>query len=341
MNKKLLLLLITLALPFSTIHIHAEEIEEENSPVEEIINNTEILEEGKETEIIFPELEEETFKTEDIVSNEEEILEQPVVENLELIQEETIIPTLETPVEVVSDSVFIEEPAVEIYSVPEAVEEPAPQVEPDIILESAELNADVGKEENIIIEEAAAPVKSTMLITDTTVDEKPIILTSTPEVEVEEESKDLTVNVTNILRINNNAKDVDGNPIQTSVDGHAIAWDNTYTLVDGQSKLASGFNSMVGGKNAGAGGVGYNYTFQNEFVLTEEGGNPVYIDENENPYIQKVQYKDGNTIVYFKDGTSQTYDNANSICISPVYKAKENWYLEYNYVDEISTGSGS
>ena len=268
MNKKLLLLLTTLALPFSTTNIYAEGIKEQNPPVEENIE----LEDSSQNEPVVEEI----------------ISEQPTVENVEPIQE-TTTEIVETPVE---ETISVE-----------------PIVEP-------QLNVSMMKTNN------ALP------------------LTSSPT-EEKEESEDLTVNVTNILRINNNAKDADGNPIQTSIDGHAIAWDNTYTLVDGQSKLASGFNSMVGGKNASAGGVGYNYTFQNEFVLTEEGENPVYIDENENPYIQKVQYKNGNTIVYFKDGTSQTYDNTNSIYISPVYKAKENWYLEYNYVDEISTGSGS
>ena len=43
MNKKLLLLLTTLALPFSTTNIYAEEIEEQNPPVEENTNKVPLL----------------------------------------------------------------------------------------------------------------------------------------------------------------------------------------------------------------------------------------------------------------------------------------------------------
>ena len=348
MKKKLLALMFAATLPFSTIHVRAEEIE--TSSAEPQSNET--MEVSTATNTDIPE--------------------QPAVENLEPIQEEIIIPTteiVETPIEVVSDSSIVEESIVETYSAPITVEEPAPQIEPVAIPESVEesitsiepveLNADVEKEENIIIEEVAAPVEPVVLATSANDINEPIILdtfsetsiTETSE-EVIEEPDDVTIHVSNILRINDKAKNSEGNPIETSANGHAIAWTYDYENLTNGSKSVynsrgalTGFGTTGGQKaNSTANGVGYTYTYQNALAENTEDGSPIIVEslDEVNPII-KISYKNGEiTRIDYADGSyKEDFDNTHEIYISPVYTAKENWYLEYNYVDEISTGSGS
>ena len=45
-------------------------------------------------------------------------------------------------------------------------------------------------------------------------------------------------------------------------------------------------------------------------------------------------------IITFFDGTIETI-KSNEVYVSPVYVSTPNWYLNYNYIDNISTGSGS
>ena len=127
------------------------------------------------------------------------------------------------------------------------------------------------------------------------------------------------------------------------VNGHAVVYNSDQVQNNPSSKnmSAAGVLNWVGGKNRTANGVGYQYTFQNVYILADENGEPA-VNLGENLVtITKIQYKGNNELVVtFSDGTQQTIDN-NEVYISPVYNATPDWYLNYNYIDNISTGSGS
>ena len=144
-------------------------------------------------------------------------------------------------------------------------------------------------------------------------------------------SDELTLHITNILYTKGYA-----------VNGHAVAYEDTFTLIKGQTKLSTAFINKAGGKNTTAGGIGYTYKFLNEFVLTDKDGAPVYQDSTAGLVtVKKVNYKgNGMAVVTFSDNSTQEI-SGNDVYISPVYSAKANWYLNYNYIDNISTGSGS
>ncbi len=145
-------------------------------------------------------------------------------------------------------------------------------------------------------------------------------------------ANEATLHITNILYTKHSA-----------VNGHAVAYEDTFTLVKGQTKGSAAFLNKAGGKNTTAGGLGYTYKLLNEFVLTDKDGAPQYYDSTSGLLtVKKVGYKsDGSAIVVtLSDGTTQEIDG-NEVYISPVYKATANWYLNYNYIDNISTGSGS
>ena len=145
-------------------------------------------------------------------------------------------------------------------------------------------------------------------------------------------ANEVTLHITNILYTKHSA-----------VNGHAVAYEDTFNLVKGQTKGSAAFINKAGGKNTTAGGLGYTYQFLNEFVLTDKDGAPKYYDSTSGLLtVKKVGYKsDGSAIVVtLSDGTTQEI-NENDVYISPVYKATANWYLNYNYIDNVSTGSGS
>lgn len=142
-------------------------------------------------------------------------------------------------------------------------------------------------------------------------------------------SDKLTVHLINILNLQKGSRN-----------GHVIASTYDMTMVKGQGKLATGFNSPIGGANYNCSGLGYRYTFQNAYVRTDKDGEPVFSDDVSTlQTVRKVNYNnDGTVMITFKDGSTETFE-ANEIYISPVYKAVPNWYLNYYYVDNISTGS--
>ena len=150
-----------------------------------------------------------------------------------------------------------------------------------------------------------------------------------------EASTKLTVHVTNILYINQ------FHP-ESSIDGHAVAWEETATIDNNASQGKKKYINLIGGTGRTAGGIGYTYKSLDGFVITEQGAGPVYSDTLDGlKTIERIRYQSGNATVEFTDGSTQVFENTDNIYISPVYKATENWYLEYNYIDNISTGSGS
>jgi hypothetical protein len=128
------------------------------------------------------------------------------------------------------------------------------------------------------------------------------------------------------------------------VNGKAVAYENTLSLSGkAGSKGISGFFSQVGGSNRTAGGFGAEYKFLNAFVLADEQSGPVYWETAaDGPTVTRIAFADYNNItVTLSNGETRTFDNCSDLYISPVYKRTVEWYLIYNYIDNISTGSGS
>ena len=146
--------------------------------------------------------------------------------------------------------------------------------------------------------------------------------------------KDLTVHVINIL---NNAKN--------SVNGKAVPYEYTMNMVKGQGKLATGFNSFVGGKNYSGSTAEGSIKFLNAFVLTNAGGTVVSTSDTSAAGFQtiyKVQYKNyGEIVLTYADGSTQTMTGVYDLYIAPVYQLIRNSKLNYYYIDNISTGTGS
>ena len=133
---------------------------------------------------------------------------------------------------------------------------------------------------------------------------------------------------------------------QHGVNGHAVAYENTQTMtVQTKTFTAAGVLAWAGGKNKSAGGLGYTYTFLNVYVLSDASNSVVTaedVSDMTSKTIYKVQYKgNGETVVTYTDRSTETFTDCNEIYVSPVYKAVANWYLNYYYVDRVSTGSGS
>ena len=146
----------------------------------------------------------------------------------------------------------------------------------------------------------------------------------------------MTVHITNIL---NNSKKSDN--------GRAVPFESQFVMklgsgVSSQGKLATGFYSLVGGKNIKANGIGATYTFLNAFVLNDSENGVVTAESAGSDAIRKITLKnDRNTYVELMSGETIVFENISDIYISPVYSVKLNWYLNYRYIDNVSTGSGS
>lgn len=112
------------------------------------------------------------------------------------------------------------------------------------------------------------------------------------------------------------------------------------TKGQGKGMTAAGSLNFVGGKNNKASGYGVSYTFLNSYVLNE--GGPVYTESvASSEAISKINYKgNGEVLVTFADKSTTTL-NTTDLYISPAYKVDASWRLSYNYIDNISTGSGS
>ena len=140
------------------------------------------------------------------------------------------------------------------------------------------------------------------------------------------------------------------------VDGKVTPFEYTLSMVKGQSKLQTGAYSYMGGKNYSFSDMGVKYKFQNAFVescaldnsgditpvftdSTDENGNPIVSDSTK---VTKVQNKgNGEVVLTYADGSTKTLTDMADLYLSPVYEREESWHLEYKYIDNISTGSGS
>ena len=115
-----------------------------------------------------------------------------------------------------------------------------------------------------------------------------------------------------------------------------------FEVTQGGRKImsAAGILSHVGGKNYSTSYMGVKYTFLNVYALSTPNGAPVYWNTaNDGLYVKSIRDNTDNTAtVTFSDDSSSVIEE---VYLTPVYKQEPKWLLEYYYVDQISTGSGS
>lgn len=222
----------------------------------------------------------------------------------------------------------IEEPQIEEVKKEEPQVEEVKKEEP----QKEEVKKEEVKEEVNKVEEVKTEVKNEVVV------EQKALTTTTTKNNTTDDS--WTIHVDNVLNTKANG-----------VNGHAVAYDNTQTKSQpsGQNIINPKNNTpyagplaWAGGKNQTANGIGYTYKFQNAYVLSKEGDEPYITEDVTNEIkVTKLQYKGNNElIVTLSDGSTTTIDS-NEVYISPIYTAQANWYLNYKYIDNISTGSGS
>ncbi len=134
-------------------------------------------------------------------------------------------------------------------------------------------------------------------------------------------------------------------PIIHAISG--IGSETTTTMTPGQTKTqtARGVLNLAGGSNYGTGHMAVEYKFLNVYVLSSEEnkGEPVYWNSAEDGLtVKKVGYKgNGEVIITFSDDTTKTLTDTTTVYLSPVYSQTPQWSLDYEYVDNVSYGSGS
>lgn len=211
----------------------------------------------------------------------------------------------------------IEEAAPQAVEVKEALPEQAAITESAPLEEKAKEEA-ASSQEVVVTQQTANEAKNTQAVEE--------------EAPVRQEK--LTVHIINIL---NNSK--------SSVNGKAVPYEYTMNMVKGQGKLTTGLYSFVGGKNYSGSTAEGSFKFLNAFVLTNAGGSIVSTSGTTAAGFQtitKVQYKDyGQVILTYADGSTQTMSGVYDIYVAPVYQMILNSNLNYYYIDNISTGSGS
>ena len=218
-----------------------------------------------------------------------------------------------------AEQVKIEESAQQAVEVKEALPEQAAITESAPLEEKAKEEA-ASVEEKVITQQTANEAKNTQAVEE--------------EAPVRQEK--LTVHIINIL---NNSK--------SSVNGKAVPYEYTMTLSKGSAKTmtASGVYSYVGGKDRTGSTAEGSFKFLNAFVLTNAGGSIVSTSGTTAAGFQtitKVQYKDyGQVILTYADGSTQSMSGVYDIYVAPVYQMILNSNLNYYYIDNISTGSGS
>ncbi|MBQ6621407.1 MAG: Cna B-type domain-containing protein [Mogibacterium sp.] len=112
-------------------------------------------------------------------------------------------------------------------------------------------------------------------------------------------------------------------------------------LTQTQSKAANGFLNLFSG-NSRFDYFGVTYTPLKELVLSDGTNEPVFRDSvDPSESVSRVANKNGLVTVTFKDGHTETFEDTYDIYLSPVYSQTQNWLLDYQYIDNISTGSGS
>ena len=216
-----------------------------------------------------------------------------------------------------AEQVKIEESAPQAVEVKEALPEQAAITESAPLEEKAKEEA-ASSQEVVVTQQTANEAKNTQAVEE----EAPVV------------QKDLTVHIINIL---NNSK--------SSVNGKAVPYEYTMNMVKGQGKLTTGLYSFVGGKNYSGSTAAGSVKFLNAFVLTNAGGDIVSTSGTSADGFQtvkKVQYKDyGQVVLTYADGSTQTMSGVYDIYVAPVYQMILNSNLNYYYIDNISTGSGS
>ena len=281
-----------------------------------------IIEENTIEEVVYPEeVNADNFEDEIPITVEEPYIEEPYVEVIEEPIEEPFVETVEiTPIETTE---IIPVESIESSS---TVEDTLPNLtETNTTFVTLDINNENRIEENFNNNILSTSLRSS---NDTN-------------------SNAWNIHVANILYINTTRVE------ETSFNGHAIAYTSTQNkptlstqnFFNSRGAPVAGPLSWSGGSNRSANGIGYNYQFQNKYVLSTEGEAPTVLLNNEEidsiVYITKIQYRGNNELIVTLSNNETQVINDNELYINPVYKATPYWYLNYNYIDNISTGSGS
>lgn len=120
-------------------------------------------------------------------------------------------------------------------------------------------------------------------------------------------------------------------------------YDITLSKTQTKNQAHKGTYSYFGGADYSFGYMGVQYTFLNAVVETEKDkNNPVFNNvAPEDTTITKVKNSSGDITYTYKNGETELVKSRSDIYLSPVYKQEQSWKLNYNYIDNISTGTGS
>ena len=167
---------------------------------------------------------------------------------------------------------------------------------------------------------------------------QPVTLKSTasaPAVKAATAKDELTIKYDNVIYSGLNF-----NPDKT----YPYSLTDTSPIVKNASRAAKGFNNKCG--NVGGGDTSYagvTYVRLNAVVVSKSEG--VFWDSlegHDDEIVDRVYYDgDGKVRVKYKSGKIDTFEDCRELTLSPVYKQKQNWFADFNYIDYISTGSGS
>ncbi len=196
------------------------------------------------------------------------------------------------------------------------------------------------------IEESKAEAKTEVKV------EPKMALTSTPKNTTKDE---YTIHFENIVHAQKITKEEDG-----SVTLGTSELTNTPQT---KTMSARGVLNEVGGKDYKTGLYGVDYQFLNVYaavkVDVDENNQVITVHHTNEPTciesedtldlttVNKIQYKGNGEIILTlidpktQTTTTQTLKNTKNVYITPIYKRTYNWFLDYQYIDNISTGSGS
>ena len=154
----------------------------------------------------------------------------------------------------------------------------------------------------------------------------------------------LSVQITNILK-SSGKKDENG---------HLVPFESNFANLTPSS--SKGFTNKNYGSYAtrlpykeSDFGVNYDLSGPNLVINNGENAGPVFVSSQEELDAKSASFvsriglnRDGTATITYQNGTKETLTLTEStLNVSPVYLVTPQWLLEYNYIDNISTGSGS
>ena len=235
----------------------------------------------------------------------------------------------------------VEPPQIEEIKEEAPAEEPAEEVKEEIKEEPQEVKEEVKEKSQEKIEE----VKEESKEEPKEVKEEPLKISKNTIVTNSTTKDELTIHGVNIIRVDNQDENV---PIHSTEESSI----KTQTVSEGSTKQFYGIsnNSKL---SYGCERLYVTYTPLQEtaqngrkdtaLILTSKDAEPIFYDEiPANKSIVKINYQ-GNGIVkiIYADEHTEELTDTKDIYLAPVYSQTPIVKLKYNYIDNISTGSGS